>query len=199
MMFLYVEMICYSTPPPRIVGMLHFLESVTLNAWTGCTERVKIREPPGVIPRVLHGPIFGTHPGNIQFLVVLVVRSSLILKKNPSTFSDFRNQFRISTQSPSPSPSPPSIPMANPPRPMGLLLGTGIDRRRRFIQQQHRGLPQHHPRQADQLSLSEAQVAAWWLLRPKLLRMSTTKKSKHVLVYKNSQVFPNITVAFQKS
>jgi len=82
---------------------------------------------------------------------------------------------------------------------MGLLLGTGIDRRRRFIQQQHRGLPQHHPRQADQLSLSEAQVAAWWLLRPKLLRMSTTKKSKHVLVYKNSQVFPNITVAFQKS
>lgn len=150
-------------------------------------------------PEKLHGPIFGTYPGNIQFLVVLVVRSSLILKKNPSTFSEFRNEFRISTQSPSPSPSPLHPPSLWPPHP-GLLLGTGIDRRRRFIQQQHRGLPQHHPSQADQLSLSEAQVAAWWLLRPKLLRMITTKNpNKHVLVYKNSQVFPNITVAFQKS
>ena len=47
-----------------------------------------------------------------------------------------------------------------------LLLSAGIDRRRRFVQQQHRGLPQHHPGQADQLSLTEAQVAAWPLAAP---------------------------------
>ena len=49
---------------------------------------------------------------------------------------------------------------------MGLLLSAGIDRRRRFVQQQHCGLPQHHPGQADQLSLSEAQVAAWPFAAP---------------------------------